>query len=113
MFEGDALEEEIVGFRAPRSADEDRAGGASEGSAERPRNICGNVRLDSDRVTGRPVISLSPSVEAGPSVGAPNAYLVDRGFQVMGHVGLRPQAVNVDGKFRAKGRTRLIDNIPV
>jgi 3-methyl-2-oxobutanoate hydroxymethyltransferase len=23
----------------------------------------------------------------------------------MGHVGLRPQAVNVDGKFRAKGRT--------
>ncbi len=24
----------------------------------------------------------------------------------MGHVGLRPQAVNVDGKFRAKGRTK-------
>jgi 3-methyl-2-oxobutanoate hydroxymethyltransferase len=24
----------------------------------------------------------------------------------MGHVGLRPQAVNADGKFRAKGRTK-------
>jgi len=45
-------------------------------------------------------------VEAGPSIGATIAYLVDRGIPVMGHVGLRPQAVNVDGKFRAKGRTR-------
>lgn len=45
-------------------------------------------------------------VEAGPSVAATIAYLVERGIPVMGHVGLRPQAVNVDGKFRAKGRTR-------
>jgi 3-methyl-2-oxobutanoate hydroxymethyltransferase len=45
-------------------------------------------------------------VEAGPSIGATIAYLVERGIPVMGHVGLRPQAVNVDGKFRAKGRTR-------
>jgi len=45
-------------------------------------------------------------VEAGPSIGATIAYLVERGVPVMGHVGLRPQAVNVDGKFRAKGRTR-------
>lgn len=45
-------------------------------------------------------------VEAGPSVGATIAYLVERGVPVMGHVGLRPQAVNVDGKFRAKGRTK-------
>jgi 3-methyl-2-oxobutanoate hydroxymethyltransferase len=44
-------------------------------------------------------------VEAGPSVGATIAFLVERGIPVMGHVGLRPQAVNVDGKFRAKGRT--------
>lgn len=44
-------------------------------------------------------------VESGPSVGATIAFLVDRGIPVMGHVGLRPQAVNVDGKFRAKGRT--------
>jgi 3-methyl-2-oxobutanoate hydroxymethyltransferase len=31
--------------------------------------------------------------------------LVQRGIPVMGHVGLRPQSVNVDGGFRAKGRT--------
>jgi len=44
-------------------------------------------------------------VEAGPQIASTIAYLVDRGIPVMGHVGLRPQAVNVDGKFRAKGRT--------
>lgn len=45
-------------------------------------------------------------VESGPSVAASIAFMVDRGIPVMGHVGLRPQAVNVDGKFRAKGRTK-------
>ncbi|MGD9965734.1 MAG: 3-methyl-2-oxobutanoate hydroxymethyltransferase [Hyphomonadaceae bacterium] len=45
-------------------------------------------------------------VEAGTYVGDTIAYLVQRGIPVMGHVGLRPQAVNVDGKFRAKGRTK-------
>ncbi len=43
-------------------------------------------------------------VEAGPTVPATIAYLVQRGIPVVGHVGLRPQAVNVDGAFRAKGR---------
>jgi 3-methyl-2-oxobutanoate hydroxymethyltransferase len=45
-------------------------------------------------------------VEAGPSIAATIAFLVERGVPVMGHVGLRPQAVNVDGRFRAKGRTK-------
>jgi 3-methyl-2-oxobutanoate hydroxymethyltransferase len=45
-------------------------------------------------------------VEAGTYVGDTIAYLVQRGIPVMGHVGLRPQAVNADGRFRAKGRTR-------
>ena len=45
-------------------------------------------------------------VEAGTYVGETIAYLVERGIPVMGHVGLRPQAVNVDGKFKAKGRTK-------
>ena len=45
-------------------------------------------------------------VEAGTYVGETIAYLVQRGIPVMGHVGLRPQAVNADGRFRAKGRTR-------
>ncbi len=43
-------------------------------------------------------------VESGPSIGATIGFLTERGIPVMGHVGLRPQAVNVDGKFRAKGR---------
>jgi 3-methyl-2-oxobutanoate hydroxymethyltransferase len=32
-------------------------------------------------------------------------YLTRRGVPVMGHVGLRPQSVLVDGRFRARGRT--------
>jgi 3-methyl-2-oxobutanoate hydroxymethyltransferase len=44
-------------------------------------------------------------VESGPSIPATIRYLVDRGIPVMGHVGLRPQSVNIDGGFKAKGRT--------
>src|SRR5580704_17306651 len=44
-------------------------------------------------------------VEAGQTVPETIAYLVQRGVPVVGHVGLRPQAVNIDGVFRAKGRT--------
>jgi 3-methyl-2-oxobutanoate hydroxymethyltransferase len=43
-------------------------------------------------------------VESGPTVPATIDYLVKRGIPVMGHVGLRPQAVLVDGGFKAKGR---------
>ncbi len=44
-------------------------------------------------------------VESGPTIPATIDYLVKRGIPVMGHVGLRPQAVLVDGSFKAKGRT--------
>jgi 3-methyl-2-oxobutanoate hydroxymethyltransferase len=44
-------------------------------------------------------------VESGPEIAATIEFLVRRGIPVMGHVGLRPQAVNVDGGFRAKGRS--------
>ena len=44
-------------------------------------------------------------VESGPAVADTIAYMVDRGVPVMGHVGLRPQSVLVDGRFRARGRT--------
>jgi 3-methyl-2-oxobutanoate hydroxymethyltransferase len=44
-------------------------------------------------------------VESGPEVAQVVEYLTRRGIPVMGHVGLRPQAVNVDGGFKAKGRT--------
>ena len=43
-------------------------------------------------------------VESGPVIPETVRYLVDRGVPVMGHVGLRPQAVLVEGGFKAKGR---------
>lgn len=43
-------------------------------------------------------------VESGPTVPETIAYLVRRGIPVMGHVGLRPQSVLVDGSFKAKGK---------
>ncbi|HEX8570735.1 MAG TPA: 3-methyl-2-oxobutanoate hydroxymethyltransferase [Caulobacteraceae bacterium] len=43
-------------------------------------------------------------VESGPVIAETVRYLVDRGVPVMGHVGLRPQAVLVEGGFKAKGR---------
>ena len=44
-------------------------------------------------------------VESGPTVPETIRYLVQRGVPVLGHVGLRPQAVLVDGSFKAKGKT--------
>ncbi len=43
-------------------------------------------------------------VESGRDVPETIAYLVNRGIPVMGHVGLRPQSVLVEGAFKAKGR---------
>lgn len=45
-------------------------------------------------------------IESGTYAADQIAHLVARGIPVMGHVGLRPQAVNVDGGFRAKGRSQ-------
>lgn len=44
-------------------------------------------------------------IEAGEYAAATVKYLVERGIPVMAHVGLRPQATNVDGGFKARGRT--------
>src|SRR3954453_21889931 len=44
-------------------------------------------------------------IEAGEALAPTVAFLIERGVPVMGHVGLRPQAVHVDGGFRAKGRS--------
>lgn len=43
-------------------------------------------------------------IESGAYAAEQIAHLVERGVPVMGHVGLRPQAIHVDGGFRAKGR---------
>ena len=44
-------------------------------------------------------------VEGGRRLAETIAFLTERGVPVMGHVGLRPQSVLVDGRFRARGRT--------
>lgn len=44
-------------------------------------------------------------IESGAYAATQIAHLVERGIPVMGHIGLRPQAINVDGGFKAKGRT--------
>ena len=46
-------------------------------------------------------------IESGRYAATQIRHLVERGIPVMGHVGLRPQAIHVDGGFRAKGRTDL------
>jgi len=51
--------------------------------------------------TGAQAVKLETSVELAGVV----AFLVKRGIPVMGHVGLRPQAVLAEGGFKAKGRT--------
>lgn len=54
-------------------------------------------------------------VETGSTIVDNIDYLVKRGIPVMGHVGLRPQAILVDGGFKAKGkggeeRRRILDD---
>jgi 3-methyl-2-oxobutanoate hydroxymethyltransferase len=46
-------------------------------------------------------------IESGRYAGDTIRFLVERGVPVMGHVGLRPQAINVTGGFKAKGRTKI------
>lgn len=43
-------------------------------------------------------------LESGTYTAHQIAHLVERGVPVMGHVGLRPQAINVTGGFKAQGR---------
>jgi 3-methyl-2-oxobutanoate hydroxymethyltransferase len=70
--------------------------GSYEGSAEIAYANAARVMKE----TGAQAVK----VEAGPAVAGNLEYLVARGIPVMGHVGLRPQAVLVDGGFKAKGR---------
>jgi len=44
-------------------------------------------------------------IESGRYAADTVRFLVERGVPVMGHVGLRPQAINVVGGFKARGRT--------
>ncbi|RZJ45575.1 MAG: 3-methyl-2-oxobutanoate hydroxymethyltransferase [Brevundimonas sp.] len=71
--------------------------GSYEGAKEVAYDNCARVMKE----TGAQGVKL----ESGPTVAETIAYLVQRGIPVMGHVGLRPQAVLTDGAFKAKGRT--------
>ena len=71
--------------------------GSYEGGLVQAYDNCARVMKE----TGAQGVKL----ESGPTVPETIAYLVQRGIPVMGHVGLRPQAVLTDGAFRAKGKT--------
>jgi 3-methyl-2-oxobutanoate hydroxymethyltransferase len=70
--------------------------GSYEGAAETAYDNAARIMKE----TGAQAVK----VEAGPTMARNIEYLVQRGIPVMGHVGLRPQAVLVDGGFKAKGR---------
>jgi 3-methyl-2-oxobutanoate hydroxymethyltransferase len=71
--------------------------GSYEGGKEAAYDNCVRVMKE----TGAQAVKLETSVELAEIV----AFLVRRGIPIMGHVGLRPQAVLAEGGFRAKGRT--------
>ncbi len=71
--------------------------GSYEGGKEIAYENCARVMKE----TGAQAVKL----ESGPTVPQTIEYLVQRGIPVMGHVGLRPQAVLTEGAFKAKGRT--------
>ncbi len=70
--------------------------GSYEGSAETAYENAARIMKE----TGAQAVK----VESGPTVPDTIHYMVQRGIPVMGHVGLRPQAVLVDGGFKAKGK---------
>ena len=49
-------------------------------------------------------------IESGSYAAETVRYLVERGIPVMSHVGLRPQSMNVLGGFRARGRTKAVED---
>ena len=71
--------------------------GSYEGGKEVAYDNCVRVMKE----TGAQAVKLETGVELAEIVG----FLVKRGIPVMGHVGLRPQAILAEGGFRAKGRT--------
>ena len=71
--------------------------GSYEGGKEVAYANCVRVMQE----TGAQAVKLETSIELAEIV----EFLVKRGIPVMGHVGLRPQAILAEGGFKAKGRT--------
>ncbi len=72
--------------------------GSYEGSREQAFTNASRIMME----TGCQAVKMESGAYAADTV----RHLVERGIPVMAHVGLRPQATNVDGGFKAKGRTR-------
>jgi 3-methyl-2-oxobutanoate hydroxymethyltransferase len=70
------------------------------GSYEGGREIAYANAVRILKETGAQAVKLEGGVEIAETI----AYLTRRGVPVMGHVGLRPQAVLTDGGFRARGK---------
>jgi 3-methyl-2-oxobutanoate hydroxymethyltransferase len=71
------------------------------GTYEQSREIAFASAVEVMRKTGCQAVK----IEAGVGLAETIAFLVERGIPVVSHVGLRPQATNVDGGFKAKGRS--------
>ncbi len=71
--------------------------GSYEGSPQQAFSSASRVMIE----TGCQAVK----IEAGPYAAETVRYLSDRGIPVMGHVGLRPQAVHATGGFKARGRS--------
>ncbi len=71
--------------------------GSYEGGKEVAYANCVRVMQE----TGAQAVKLETSIELAEIV----EFLVKRGIPIMGHVGLRPQAILAEGGFKAKGRT--------
>ena len=71
--------------------------GSYQESREQAFRTCARVMAE----TGAGGVKLEGGAEMAETI----RFLVERGIPVMGHVGLKPQSVNVLGGFRAQGRS--------
>ena len=78
--------------------------GSYEGGKEVASANCVRVMKE----TGAQAVKLETSIEMAEIV----AFLVKRGIPVMGHVGLRPQAILAEGGFKAPERPILFAKTP-
>jgi 3-methyl-2-oxobutanoate hydroxymethyltransferase len=70
--------------------------GTYQESQEQAYRNCARVMAE----TGCAAIKIEGGIEMAETV----TFLVERGIPVMGHIGLKPQSVNVSGGYRAHGR---------
>lgn len=72
--------------------------GTYQESPEQAYRNCAKVMIE----TGCSAVKIEGGTEMAETV----QFLVERGIPVMGHVGLKPQSVNVAGGYRAHGRNQ-------